>query len=97
MEALWLFEKSNHCALALKVIKASKATKIILLLFICLLSCWFLTREPRKTPLLELVSYYANYIIRNDIITPAATAEPITPETLGAIACMSRWFDGSYF
>ena len=41
--------------------------------------------------------YLLHYIIRNDIITPAATAEPITPETLGAIACMSRWFDGSYF
>ena len=38
-----------------------------------------------------------DYIIRNDIITPAATAEPITPETFGAMACMRRWFDGSYF
>ena len=27
---------------------------------------------------------------------PAATAEPITPDTLGAIACISRWFDESY-
>jgi hypothetical protein len=40
---------------------------------------------------------FVNYIIKNDIITPAATAEPITPETFGAMACMSRWFDGSYF
>ena len=38
-----------------------------------------------------------DYIIRNDIITPAATAEPMTPDTFGAMACMSRWFDGSYF
>ena len=27
---------------------------------------------------------------------PAATALPITPATLGPIACMSKWFDGSY-
>jgi hypothetical protein len=26
---------------------------------------------------------------------PAATAEPITPATFGAIACISKWFDGS--
>lgn len=28
---------------------------------------------------------------------PAATAEPITPETLGAIACISKWLFGSLF
>ena len=28
---------------------------------------------------------------------PAATALPITPETLGAIACISRWLLGSSF
>ena len=28
---------------------------------------------------------------------PAATAEPITPATLGPIACISRKFVGSYF
>ena len=27
---------------------------------------------------------------------PAATAEPITPETLGAMACISRWLLGSF-
>jgi|GEM_PF-3131839 len=28
---------------------------------------------------------------------PAATAEPITPATLGAMACISRWLVGSSF
>ena len=26
--------------------------------------------------------------------TPAATAEPITPDTFGPIACITRWFWG---
>ena len=33
----------------------------------------------------------------NDIKIPAATAEPMTPDTFGAMACISRWFDGLYF
>ena len=28
---------------------------------------------------------------------PAPTADPITPETFGAMACISRWFVGSSF
>src|SRR5690554_7166724 len=31
------------------------------------------------------------------IIIPAATAEPITPETFGAIACINKWLLGSAF
>lgn len=31
-----------------------------------------------------------SYNIKKLIKTPAATAEPITPDTLGAIACMRR-------
>lgn len=37
--------------------------------------------------------FYVNvisYNIKKLIKTPAATAEPITPDTLGAIACMRR-------
>ena len=37
------------------------------------------------------------YIPIKLIRIPAATAEPITPATFGAMACMRRWFDGSYF
>lgn len=32
---------------------------------------------------------------RNPNSIPAATAEPITPATLGPIACISRWLSGS--
>src|SRR5690606_39796614 len=32
--------------------------------------------------------------VKNLIMTPAATAEPITPATLGPMACMSRKFWG---
>ena len=34
---------------------------------------------------------------RKLIKIPAATAEPITPATFGAIACIKRWLLGSAF
>ena len=43
----------------------------------------------KRTPSLFLL-YVIYYNIKKLIKTPAATAEPITPETLGAIACMRR-------
>src|SRR5690554_4281992 len=50
-------------------------------------------RKPRRSRVLYNYSSENNQL-RSLIITPAATAEPITPATFGPIACISRKFCG---
>ena len=45
--------------------------------------------QRQKCPLKSFYTYP-----RNDNRIPAATAEPITPATLGPIACINRKFEG---
>jgi hypothetical protein len=47
---------------------------------------------PRRESL--IIIYIGIYYPRNANKIPAATAEPITPDTLGPIACIKRKFAG---
>ena len=55
--------------------------------------------RPHLKPMLLIINFYSARRARSQpyvaIKTPAAIAVPITPETFGPIAFMSRKFDGS--
>ena len=52
-------------------------------------STFFIQGQRQKCPLKSFYTYP-----KKDSNIPAATAEPITPATLGPIACISRKFEG---
>src|SRR5690554_1555374 len=52
------------------------------------------SRKPRTKAGYSVKHYKSNNQLSSLIITPAATAEPITPATFGPIACISRKFCG---
>ncbi len=54
------------------------------------------TKQKKTPPKREslIIIYIGIYYPRNANKIPAATAEPITPDTLGPIACIKRKFAG---
>src|SRR5690554_1921631 len=52
------------------------------------------SRKPHTKAGFSVKHYKSNNQLSSLIITPAATAEPITPATFGPIACISRKFCG---
>ena len=49
--------------------------------------------ETVSNPEPRLFKYFNIDYLKIDKRTPAATAEPITPDTLGPIACINKMFD----